>query len=73
MTDSLGLQARDDEPIGCPSGVDQLLGGQTGPRTQVDEVSLHGSRLNAQEHGCIRDGTTGGDVGGDDVHLARRL
>lgn len=30
---SEAIQARDDEPAASPSGIDQLLGGQTRPRT----------------------------------------
>ena len=29
--------------------IDQLLGGETRPRTQVGEVTLHGARPNAHE------------------------
>jgi hypothetical protein len=55
----MGLKARDDEPIGCPSRVDQLLGGKTRPRTQVGEVTLRGARPNAHKLRGVLDRPTG--------------
>jgi hypothetical protein len=55
MTLTAGFETRDDEPTGSPSGVDQLYGRETGLRTQVGEVALRGARLNAHQHGRVRD------------------
>ena len=46
-----GLQTRDRKPLGSPSGVDQLRGGEARPRTQVSEVALRRARLNAHQRG----------------------
>ena len=61
-----------DEPTSGPSGVDQLLGGEARPRTQVGEVALRGTRPNAHELGGVLDGSASSDVGGEHVHLALR-
>ena len=66
------LETRDDEPAASPPGVDQLLGGKTRPRTQVGEVALHGARADADELGCVLDGSASGDEGCENVHLALR-
>lgn len=66
------FQARDDEPTGCSSGVDQLLGGQARPRPQVSEVPFHGAGPDAHELGGVRDRSASGNVGSQDVHLALR-
>jgi hypothetical protein len=68
----MGLQARHDEASASPSGVDQLLGREARSRPQVGEVTLHGARPNAHELGRVLDRPAGGDVGGEDVHLALR-
>ena len=53
------------------SHVDQLLGREAQARPQVGEGTLHGTRLNAHELGRVRDGSTRGDQGREDVDLAR--
>ena len=50
----MGLQARDHEPPSSSPGIDQLLGGQARPRTQVGEVALHGAGADAHELGRAR-------------------
>jgi len=69
---SSGLQGRDDEPARGAPRVDQLLGREAGPSTQVGEVALHRARSDAYELGGVLDRPAGGDVGSKDVHLALR-
>ena len=64
------LKARDDESPGSSSGVDQLLGGQARPRSQVGQVALDGARSDADEFRRVRDRSASGNVGGEDVLLA---
>ncbi len=59
MTSSLGLEARHDKPTGGSSGVDQLLGRETGPRTEVGEVPFHSTWPDAHDLGRVSDGSTG--------------
>ena len=66
-----GLQTRDRKPPGSSSGVDQLRGGETRTRTQIGEMTFHGAGSNTHELGGVRDGSASGDVGSEDVHLAR--
>jgi len=68
---SARLQARDNEPTGSPSGVDQLLGAGAGPRTQVGGVTFDRPRPDAHEVGRVRDKSAGGNAGGEDIQLAR--
>jgi len=68
---SARLQTRDDEPSSGPARVDQLIGGQASPRTQVGEVAFSGARPNADEGGSLRDKPGRGDVGGEDGQLTR--
>ena len=49
---TFGLETWDNEPPGCPTGVDQLLGREPRSRTQVGEVTLHGARPDAHEISC---------------------
>jgi len=72
LRDSARLQARHDEPSLGASAVDQLLGRKPRPRTEVGEVTLHGARPDAHELGRLLDRPAGGDVGGEDIRLARR-
>jgi hypothetical protein len=53
-----------------PPSVDQLLGREAGPRTQVGEVTLDGVRPNADEPSRLQDGSACRDEGGENVHLA---
>jgi hypothetical protein len=50
---SVRLQARDVEPSSSPPGVDELLGRETRPRTQVREVTFHRARPDTDELGGI--------------------
>ena len=68
----MGFQTRYEEPSGSSSGVDELLGGKTRPRTQVGEVTLHGARPDAHELGGVLNGSARGNEGSEDVHLALR-
>ena len=65
------LEARHDQPPSGSSRVDQLLGGKARPRTHIGEVTFHSAWPNAYEVGRIRDGSAGGNVGGEDTLLAR--
>ena len=67
---SAGLQTRDNEATRCPPCVDKLLGRQARPCPQVSEVTFHGARPNAYEHGRVLDGSAGGNVGSQDIDLA---
>jgi hypothetical protein len=66
------LKARDNEPTRRPSGVDQLLGGETRSRSQVGEVALHRARSDSHEVSGVLDRSAGGDKGREHVHLALR-
>ena len=52
--------------------LDQLLGCESRPRTEVREVALHSARPDAHELGGAVDGSTSADAGGEDIHLALR-
>jgi len=62
--------ARDDEPTGCPTGVDQPLGRKTRPCTRVGEVTLCGARADAHELGGVWDASASSNAGSQDFHLA---
>jgi hypothetical protein len=51
---SAWLCAWDQQPAGGSSRVDQLLGGQARPRTQVGEVTLRSARSDVHARGRIR-------------------
>jgi hypothetical protein len=63
---TLALKSRHEEPSLGASAVDQLLGGETRPRTQVGEVTFHCARPNVQEPGRAGDGSSGNE-GSEDV------
>jgi hypothetical protein len=66
----VGLETRDNEPTLGPSTVDQLLGREAYPRTQVGQVSFHRTRPNAHEVGCVSDGSACLNEGGEDLDLS---
>lgn len=50
-----GFQARDVEPSSSAPGVDELLGRETRPSTQVSEVTFQRAGPNLHEFGGVRD------------------
>ena len=68
-----GLETRNEEPATSPTHVDQLLGGQAEPRSQVSEMALHRVRSNAQHCGRTRNGASSRDIGGQRLALPRGL
>ena len=70
--DGAGLQTRHDQPALRPPPVDQLLGREARPRTQVREVPLRRARPDADELRCIRHRPASGNERGQDVDLAGR-
>jgi hypothetical protein len=66
----MGFEARDPQAPFGSSGVDQLLGSEARPRTQVGEMTLHGARSDAHKVGSVRDRPPSRNVGSKDVNLA---
>ncbi len=66
----MGLQTQDVQPAGSATSIDELNGGETGPRTQVGEVTFRSARTNAHDPDRIRDGSASGDVCGEDAALS---
>jgi hypothetical protein len=66
---SARLQARHDQGSIRSPGVDQLLRGESGPRTQVGQVTFHGARPDAHESRRARDSASF-DECSENFHLA---
>ena len=58
-----------NQPPASPPGVDQLLGRQPRPRTQVRQVTFDGARPDAHDFGRVWDGSASGNEGCEDVQL----
>jgi hypothetical protein len=65
-----GLKGVDDQPARSATDVDQLLGGQPGPRTQIGEVAFRGARPDARASSGMRYGSAGFNVGREHLQLA---